>query len=204
MTEQAPAAPSSAAPGYPISLDFDGELEVQNWRPLVNWLLAIPHWIILYFLAIASVVLGIVSFFTVLFTRRNPFVGFQSMFLRYEWRVTSYTYWMRNEYPPFDFDTVIADNGLYPATVSVEDPGDMNRWLPLVKWFLAIPHYIVLAFLGVAVWFVLLVSFFMVLFTGKWSVGMRDFVVGVMRWGTRVYGYVFFITDPYPPFTLQP
>jgi hypothetical protein len=204
MTDQAPAVPSGAPTGYPITLDFDADLGVQNWRPLVNWLLAIPHWIVLFGLSIASGVLWIVSFFTVLFTRRNPFVGFQAMFLRYDWRVVSYTYWLRNEYPPFDFQTVMDDNGLDAAKVGVADPGEMNRWLVLVKWLLAIPHLIVLAFIGIGVWVVLIISFFQVLFTGKWNEGMRDFVVGFMRWTTRVYGYMYFITDPYPPFTLQP
>jgi hypothetical protein len=80
----------------------------------------------------------------------------------------------------------------------------MNRWLVLVKWLLVIPHLIVLGFIGIGVFVVLVISFFQVLFTGKWSQGMRDFVVGFMRWTTRVNGYFLFITDPYPPFTLQP
>ncbi len=79
----------------------------------------------------------------------------------------------------------------------------MNRWLVLVKWLLAIPHIIVLAFLYIAVWFVLLITFFAVLFTGKWPEGMRDFTVGVMRWHTRVNGYLLFLTDAYPPFSLE-
>jgi hypothetical protein len=201
-----PTAPASPAPvpGYPISLEFDRGLDVQNWRPLVNWLLAIPHLIVLGVLQIASGLLVIVSFFAVLFTRRNPFVGFQSMFLRYNWRVVSFIYWVRNEYPPFDFETSAADNRLDPARVNVEDPGEMNRWLPLVKWLLAIPHFIVLTFLAIAVYVVLIITFFVVLFTGKWPEGMRDFVVGVLRWGTRVTGYVVFLTDAYPPFTLEP
>jgi hypothetical protein len=116
-------APVGAGSGYPISLEFDGGLEVQNWRPLVNWLLAIPHWFVIWVLSIVSFFLWIAAFFTVLFTQRNPFVGFQSMFLRYEWRVISYTYWMRNEYPPFDFDTVLADNGLYSRQGQRRGPG---------------------------------------------------------------------------------
>jgi hypothetical protein len=204
VTDSAPVSPSGDVFGYPISLEFDGELEVQNWRPLVNWLLAIPHWIILWVLGFVAAILWIAAFFTVLFTQRNPFVGFQSMYLRYYWRTVAYSIWMRNEYPPFDFDTVMADNGLYPAKVSVEDPGDMNRWLVLVKWFILIPHYIVLALLGIGAFVVAVIAFFQVLFTGKWNDGMRNFIIGYMRWTTRVNGYFLFITDPYPPFRLQP
>src|SRR5262245_29328800 len=122
MTDQTSAVPSGAGPAYPVTLDFDSEHNVQNWRPLVNWLLAIPQWIVLWVLGIISFLLWIAAFFTVLFTQRNPFVGFQTMYLRYEWRVVAYTAFLRNDYPPFDFDTVLADNGLYAAKVSAEDP----------------------------------------------------------------------------------
>jgi hypothetical protein len=200
-----PAAPGAAGAGggYPVGLEFERGHDVQNWRALVNWLLAIPQWIVLYFLGIAAGVLWLISFFIVLFTRRNPFVGFQTMYLRYNWRVTSYSVFMRNEYPPFDFATNTAAAVTDAAVVTVEDPGEMNRWLPLVKWLLAIPHLIVLALLGIAAFVVVVIAFFAVLFTGKWPEGMRDFFVGYMRWTTRVHAYLLFLTDAYPPFSLR-
>ena len=74
------------------------------------------------------------SFFTILFTKKNPFVGFQAMILRYQWRTFSYALFMRDEYPPFDFatdaDRITAD----PAVMAVAEPGEMNRWLVFVKW----------------------------------------------------------------------
>lgn len=80
-----------------------------------------------------------------------------------------------------------------------------NRWLPLVKWFLAIPHFIVLAFLGIAVFFVSIFAWFAILFTGRYPRGAFDFVVGVIRWGLRVEAYsAILITDRYPPFSLKP
>jgi hypothetical protein len=196
-----PSVPSAG--GYPVTLELTSPLGVARWRPLVNWLLAIPQWIVLYFLQIAAGVLWIVSFFTILFTKRNPFVGFQAMVLRYNWRVTSYVLFMREDYPPFEFETTVHDPTDDPASVSVRDPGEMNRWLVLVKWLLAIPHFIVLAFLGIAVAVVWLIAFFAVIFTGGWPEGMRKFVVGFMRWATRVNGYVLFLTDEYPPFSLE-
>src|SRR6476620_7307709 len=75
--------------------------------------------------------------------------------------------------------------------------------LPLVQWLLAIPHYIVLSLPGIAAVVVVVIGFFAVLFTGKWPEGMRDFVVGYARWYTRVYAYILFLTDEYPPFSLQ-
>jgi roadblock/LC7 domain-containing protein len=202
-----PPAPSTGgfgdSGGYPVRLDLERGYDEQNWRPLVNWLLAIPQWIVLIALGFVAGVLQIVSFFTVLFTRRNPFLGFQTMWLRYTWRVTSFALFMRNDYPPFDFATepsaVVSDS----SVVEVDDPGEMNRWLPLVKWLLAIPHFIVLSLLSIAAFFVAIVAFFAVLFTGKWPEGMRDFVVGFQRWVTRVTAYVYFLTDEYPPFSLQ-
>ena len=96
---------------YPVNLEFNRDYDVQNWRPLVNWLLAIPQWIVLYVLGIVAFVLWFVSLFVVLFTQRNPFLGFQTMYLRYYWRVSSFAGFMRNEYPPFDFATDDAARG---------------------------------------------------------------------------------------------
>ena len=80
---------------------------------------------------------------------------------------------------------------------------DLNRWLPLVKWFLAIPHYIVLFFLYVAVLVVLIITWFAILFTGRYPRGLFEFVEGVIRWHNRVVAYAFLlVTDRYPPFSL--
>ena len=82
---------------------------------------------------------------------------------------------------------------------------DLNRWLPLVKWFLAIPHYVVLAFLWVATVVVVIVAWFAIVFTGRYPRGMFDFVEGVIRWHNRVIAYAFLlVTDVYPPFRLAP
>ncbi len=87
--------------------------------------------------------------------------------------------------------------------VAYPDATRLNRWLPLVKWLLAIPHYIVLGFLGVAAFFVILIAWFAILFTGRYPRSMFDFVVGVLRWGLRVSAYAFLLTtDEYPPFRL--
>jgi hypothetical protein len=190
--------------GYPVVLELDSPLEVQNWRPLVNWLLAIPHVLIIYGLSIVAEILGFISVFTILFTKRNPFVDVQTMILRYQWRTWSFVYWMRNDYPPFDFEVASSDRRRDPAIVDVVPPEDLNRWLPLVKWLLAIPHLIVLVFLWIAAFFVGVVGFFAVLFTGTWPEGLRSFLVGVSRWTMRVQAYGFvLLTDEYPPFSLQ-
>jgi hypothetical protein len=102
----------------------------------------------------------------------------------------------------------------YPSTVDeqsvhleIDYPDvktDLNRWLPLVKWFLAIPHYIILAFLAVGAVFAVLFAWFGILFTGHDPKGLFDYVVGVGRWGLRVNAYAFLlVTDQYPPFSLR-
>ncbi len=200
----APPGPGAAPSGYPVDVGFERGLEVARWRPLVNWLLAIPHLIVAQLLTYVAYFLWLLSFFAVLFTRKNPFVGFQAMTLRYRWRTLSYAGFMRDEYPPFDFGTGLAGGEPDAASLTVADPGEMNRWLVLVKWLLVIPHVVVLFFLGIAAAVVWLVAFFAVLFTGAWPRGMRDFVVGVNRWSNRVMAYFMFLTDEYPPFRLDP
>jgi hypothetical protein len=82
---------------------------------------------------------------------------------------------------------------------------DLNRWLPLVKWFLAIPHYIVLFFLAFAAIICVIIAWFAILFTGTYPRGLFDFILGVGRWGLRVQAYAFLlVTDEYPPFQLAP
>ncbi len=110
---------------------------------------------------------------------------------------------MRNPYPPFEFTTSAPDPGGDPAVFAIEEPPELNRWLPLVKWLLAIPHYIVLVFLFIGVIVVKLIAFFAVIFTGKYPEGLREYVVGVFRWANRVSAYVYFMTDAYPPFSLR-
>jgi hypothetical protein len=190
---------------YPVRLDLDAPLKVANWRPLVHWILAIPHFIVMYGLRILRQVLTLIALFTVLFTKKVPEGIFNVIVMtrRYGWRVTTYALWMREPYPPFSFTLTAQDDGVDPAWLSIDYPPEVNRWMPLVKWFLAIPHYVVLIFLGIGAVFVVIVGFFAVLFTGKWPEGLRSFLIGTQRWSTRVGAYVWFLRDEYPPFSLQ-
>jgi Domain of unknown function (DUF4389) len=91
---------------------------------------------------------------------------------------------------------------LYPAAVEISYPTELNRWLPLVKWLLVLPHFFVLAFVGIGAFFVAIYAFFAVLFTGRWPRGAFDFLVGTIRWVYRVMAYFHLMTDAYPPFSL--
>jgi Domain of unknown function (DUF4389) len=90
----------------------------------------------------------------------------------------------------------------YPAGFEITYPTELNRWLPLVKWLLVLPHAFVLFFVGIAAFFVAIFAFFAVLFTGRWPRGAFDFMVGTFRWAFRVAAYFHLMTDAYPPFSL--
>jgi hypothetical protein len=119
---------------------------------------------------------------------------------RFTNRIAAYIYLMDDRYPSTtDYQSVHLDY-VYP-----DAEHGLNRWLPLVKWFLAIPHYIVLLFLHIAVVVVLIVAWFAILFTAHYPRGIFDFVEGVLRWQNRVLAYAFtLVTDQYPPFSLRP
>ena len=119
---------------------------------------------------------------------------------RFSNRVAAYLALMDDRYPSTtDHQSVHLDYS-YPDVAR-----DLNRWLPLVKWFLAIPHYIVLAFLWIGVVVTVIVAWFAILFTGRYPHGIFDFVAGVLRWQNRVMAYAFvLVTDAYPPFRLAP
>ena len=120
--------------------------------------------------------------------------------MRFSARVGVYVALMDDRYPSTDEQQAVHLDFEYPdAQVG------LNRWLPLVKWFLAIPHYIVLTFLTLGAVVVVLIAWFAILFTGRFPRGMFDFLVGVGRWHARVVAYAFtLVTDRYPPFQLRP
>jgi hypothetical protein len=117
---------------------------------------------------------------------------------RFANRVGAYALLLRDEYPSTDDEQAVHFEMPYP-----DASRDINRYLPLVKWLLAIPHYIVLFFLAIATFVVVVIAWFAILFTGRYPRGLFDFVVGVVRWANRVEAYaITLVTDVYPPFRL--
>lgn len=135
----------------------------------------------------------------ILFRQKYPrwWFDWNLQLLRFSNRVTAYLALLDDKYPSTDEEQSVHLDLPYPEVQR------LNRWLPLIKWLLAIPHYIVLFFLAIAALVTVIIAWFAILFTGRYPRGIFDFVVGVIRWGNRVTGYAFvLVTDEYPPFSL--
>ena len=154
----------------------------------------------LFFIGLASGLVVIPPLLTIVFRQKYPrwWFDFNLAFLRFDNRVMSYLLLLRDEYPSTDEYQAVHLVIPYPDVRS-----DLNRWLPLVKWFLAIPHYVALLVLDIAVVLGAIVAWIAILITGRYPRRLFDFTVGVMRWHLRVVSYAFALaTDEYPPFRL--
>lgn len=137
----------------------------------------------------------------ILFRKKYPrwWFDWNRELMRFIARVHAYFVLMSDTYPSTDEQQYVHLEIEYP---NVE--ADLGRGMPLVKWFLAIPHYIVLFFLVIAAFFCVVIAWFAILFTGRYPRSLFDFVMGVQRWGLRVAAYAFLlVTDKYPPFSLE-
>ena len=138
----------------------------------------------------------------ILFRQKYPrwWFDWNLQLLRFSNRVTAYLGLLDDRYPSTDEHQAVTLELPYPDAKQ-----GLNRWLPLVKWLLAIPHYILLALLWIAAVCAVIIAWFAILFTGRYPRGLFDFVLGVLRWGNRVNAYAFvLVTDQYPPFRLSP
>jgi hypothetical protein len=191
-----PAGPPS--PDYPVRLEIDYPEELNRWLPLVKWLLAIPHFVVLLFVAIAAFFVGVYAFFAVIITGRFPRGAFDFMVGTFRWayRVVGYIHLMTDRYPPFS----LADDPDYPVRLTVEYPEQVARWRPLVQWLLAIPYLIVAAILYYLTGIMAFLSFFTVLFTKRIPRGMFELMLPGLRWQARGNAYAYFQTERYPPF----
>jgi hypothetical protein len=137
----------------------------------------------------------------ILFRQRYPrwWFDFTRELTRFGYRVGAYAALLTDQYP-----STVEEQSVHLEIDYPEVKTELNRWMPLFKWFLAIPHYIVLAFLAVAAVFAWIIAWFAVLFTGQYPRGLFDYMVGVGRWGLRVNAYaLLLVTDRYPPFSLS-
>lgn len=206
---------------YPASFDIDYPKKLDRVSTFFRAFWSIPALIILSILTAAgsgqymneageqvatgaggiSAGLFVATALMIVFRQRYPrwWFDFALELNRFSYRVGAYLLLLTDLYPStvekqsvrFDLD--------YPDVKQ-----DLNRWLPLVKWLLALPHYFVLLFLTIAALLVTIVAWFSILFTGQYPRSLFDFVVGVNRWSVRVTAYAFLLTtDKYPPFSLR-
>lgn len=186
-------------------LVVDSPYEVANWRPLVNWVLYIPHAIILYGLQILARVVFLVYWLMLIFTGNlHPgMYGIMAMYERYNARASVFLVGFSETYAPFDFNAGPADNNAYPPVrlTLPAVPASVSRSAAL-NVFKAIPHYIVLMIFFIGAGVVGIIGWFAVLFTGKWPKGMRDFLVRVSNYQYRVWTYVVMVENTYPKFGL--
>ncbi|MDT0168836.1 DUF4389 domain-containing protein [Pseudarthrobacter sp. BRE9] len=225
-----PPQPLTTAPedrrGYPARLFGDIDPGLSRWMWLVKWFLAIPHFVLLFFLWFAFVITTIVAGFAILFTGRYPraLFDFNVGVMRWNWRVAFYAYAAvgTDLYPPF---TLKRTN--YPADFEVDYPERLSRGLVLVKWWLlSIPHLLVVAALTNTAWrwraddnfigttygqgagpsllgLLVLIAAVILLFTGRYQRPLFDLILGVDRWVYRVLAYTALMRDEYPPFRLD-
>jgi len=138
----------------------------------------------------------------ILFRKKYPkwWFDWNLALTRFSYRVSAYISLLRDEYPSTDEEQAVHVDLVYPDAQT-----QLGRGWPLIKWFLAIPHYIILFFLGIAAFICIIIAWFAILFTGRYPRGLFDFVVGVERWSLRVSAYMAILTtDKYPPFSLNP
>lgn len=210
----------TATPGYPVEFSVDyPDRDLNRLTTFFRIFVAIPIFIVLGSVsggttlewtaenggtatAGAGGLLVIGPLLLILFRQKYPrwWFDWNRELLRFGNRVAAYVALMDDRYPSTDDHQAVRLDFPYPDV-----PRELNRWLPLVKWFLAIPHYVVLFFLDIAAIVVVIIVWFAVLFTGRYPQDLFTYIEGVLRWHNRVFGYAFIlVTDRYPPFRLAP
>jgi hypothetical protein len=184
---------------YPATYDVAYPESSDRVTALFRIIMALPALVLVILVTSAASNLSLATALMLIFRRRYPAPWFtwQIYVNQFSARATAYAMLLRDEYPSTtDQQQVMLNANL--------DESALNRFLPLVKWFLAIPHYLALVFLGIAVIFTSVIAWFAVLITGHYPRGLHNFAVGVNRWSWRVTVYVSVLsTDRYPPFSLK-
>jgi hypothetical protein len=189
-------------PKYPVSLAIDyPDRPLNKLTTGLRIFTIIPIFLVLGLLLNGSGMVFLPLVLMILFQQKYPawWFDWNLKMTKFSNRVLAYFMLLGDEYPSTDQDQAVHIDIPYPDAKK-----DLNRWLPLIKWFLAIPHYIILFFLWLVALVCALISWFAILFTGRYPKDLFEFVAGVFRWSLRVNAYAFLLTtDRYPPFRLS-
>lgn len=191
---------------YPITLQVELPERVARWRPLVHWLLLIPQYVVRWALGTVAGILAFIAWLMGVFTGRIPLglAKFITMFLRYSARIQIYALYLNTTYPPFEFADTMADPDDYAVRVDVQpQPTGRNRLTIFFRFFMVIPQMFFGILIGIGMGVASIIGWFAVIILGRWPEGLRNFVVGALRWSVRVNGYYYLLTDEYPPFRLS-
>lgn len=187
---------------YPITFAVDyPDRALNRLSTFFRLFAAIPIWVILALLGNALTALWLPTMLMILFRKKYPrwWFDFGLEMRRFQNRVFAYLLLMDDRYPSTDEHQSVRLDYVYP-----DAERDLNRFLPLIKWLLILPHAIVLLVLYIGVWIAAIIAWFAILFTGRYPRALFDYVEGVIRWHNRVVGYAFIlVTDRYPPFSLS-
>lgn len=200
---------------YPVRLSVDyPDRQLNRLSTLLRLVWIIPIVIVLGLVSGSTLAVGgsatlvaaggllfLAPLLMILFRQKYPrwWFDWNLELLRFTTRVSAYIAVMDDRYPSTDDHQSVHLDIDYPDV-----PRDLNRFMPLVKWFLVIPHLIALLFIAIAAVFAVFFAWLTIIFTGRYPRGLFDFVEGFLRWGTRVSGYAFLmVTDRYPPFSLK-
>lgn len=194
------------AANYPVYFAVTEDNKIARWRPFVQFLMAIPHFIVAMFIGIAAAVCIVISWFAILFTGNMPegLANFIIMAQRYNARVGGFAALLTEQYPPFEFQQTAADPGDYAIRLDVRPAlTGRNRLTVFFRYFTQIPIQIFAFVVFIGVYVVMFIAWFAIIFTGQFPQGMRDFVIKGLRLNQRASGYASLLTDEYPPFQLQ-
>ena|SRR5215211_1938056 len=193
-----PAGAPPPAELYPVRMSAERQSEYNRWLPLVKWLLAIPHYLVLLVLGIGAFFAIIIGFFAVLVTARYPdgLWTYITGVHRWAMRVTGYVLLLTDEYPPFSLEVDPA----YPVRLEYDYPDYVDRWRPLVHWLLIIPYAFVAGVLMSLAQIVAFIGVFVILFTKDLPEGMFTLILNPMRWQARANAYGGWLVTKYPPF----
>jgi hypothetical protein len=194
-----PPPPPSAGGDYPVRVDAQRQDEYHRFLPLIKWLLAFPHYLVLFVLIIGVLFAKIYAFFAVIITGRYPegVFNYVTSVLRWGWNVGAYVYLLTDRYPPFSLER----DPNYPAQFEIDYPSEgVDRWRPLVHWLLVIPYAIVAGILTALAGIVALIGVFVILFTKELPEGMFKLILIPYRWQLRGSAYSLFMVTKYPPF----